>query len=1388
MDTLDGTLVKQVSCGDTHSACIDHDGKVYTWGCGKGGKLGHKILLDDVLVPTVVESLSGNKIIQVECGTAMTLALDESGIVYQWGAVLGFTPSSSGTLPYMASVPREVTEAGQKNVYITAGPYSCAAVSEHGDLKTWGVGSCFRLGHGTVNDQLTPKFVATLRSSVRVDDIKKITTLHTQDIATTNYIPPPITANERRISQVSVGLTHGALLTCNGTVYAWGASKGIGYSTDPDNEETYNEPRLINHFSTKIKKIACGSNHTLVTTVEGMVLAWGANDSGQLGLGDLRPRSFPEAIYTLECGINVFAGLNNSCCITTTKHDNFINDEVGTAWVFGSASGGKLGLGEKCTANIIMTPRKINYVSGVYKVVLGHTHSLLLKHDGAIYATGAGSDGKLGLGDIHSTSSFTKVNTDLRFIDIAVGASHSLAISMEHDLYGWGAGKYITKGNEVIREPVIIDTLPSQVGIPKVHEVVAFAQHSLVVTDQGHLIAWGDNSSGQLGVPIMSKDVRAVEFIEQPSLVLINSPVTSVATSRFFSACMTLNGDGYAWGVSSDGRLGIGETHNKVTYEPTAIATINLMGDMINSFDDPGFQSDMASYATAVESFIDELNFRDDKQVVDWNGLQLLLKNEERVCWELSLKAFEDDLVKCLKQHVDTMIELHKRHDAVGALKLNLETTIQGFVNKLPKPKNNNLANDNAQFAPYTSVKPYLEKLIEILFLQPAYFVRLCLFGNDIRIVEAMTTHVYKRMDIQRVHNQFIAMLMTLLREEIQLFFNPQAPLNASSSPFAIMLRSYTTTKLSTRPNAMIFYSPDYNDSMLNFMKQCPLTLPNKATTKKNELGNFAKFIMHLNKVLSLMVVPKYAKVALKRMHNMIKFKIPPGWALPNVPLEDVSIYPLIPTFVYTVVHPYFSEAELLSTMHGYRSIDNVVAKGFKTVAEYFDYIVNPQMNLTPSNSEEVNRMTMTLYRNIAQMLLEYIKKLLNVEDTFNIDLTMETFKSHFDLEKLHVNVPSWIVANFLNICINTKKHLNLSAHDPLCKTLESIQSCANTSVPFAPEFIQMLKAYNKQTSVKIEHRFLVFDKSMSICRFTGVFLPQRLAYRQTTYSEDCIKLVSLVVRYVPYGKYEPLRVIQNALSELKQIDAAPGGFEAITEALENVAECYSQLPVPDYAGANRARDACAQLLEVDRKRTTPCDVAINILKKVLERHFHRKYLVRVYQRQGEIEIAKMQFAAAYREECQYLALCANHANKLFVEPRILNAALVHKVKLYTTKMLTKATQNICESVVFNLSSLQQSGQILFKAEVDIAKIERIFLVFQFYPKAGCLLSLQEKVDDKNEMEQIEACEVPLYTLETWSEEADNNMVELFINQNHPNGILGIRKKFLVQTFKQIMD
>lgn len=54
-------FILQVSCGPYHAAAITNDGRLFTWGDGLCGKLGHPTS-DDSAVPRAIDALSGLRV------------------------------------------------------------------------------------------------------------------------------------------------------------------------------------------------------------------------------------------------------------------------------------------------------------------------------------------------------------------------------------------------------------------------------------------------------------------------------------------------------------------------------------------------------------------------------------------------------------------------------------------------------------------------------------------------------------------------------------------------------------------------------------------------------------------------------------------------------------------------------------------------------------------------------------------------------------------------------------------------------------------------------------------------------------------------------------------------------------------------------------------------------------------------------------------------------------------------------------------------------------------------------------------------------------------------------------------------------------------------------
>ena len=92
---LRGLPLKQVCCGGLHTVVLTEQGKVYSFGKGEGGQLGHpqSVLQHDkernsyyLEVPTRVRGAIDNlQVTQVACGESHTLVLTSKQEVFSWG-------------------------------------------------------------------------------------------------------------------------------------------------------------------------------------------------------------------------------------------------------------------------------------------------------------------------------------------------------------------------------------------------------------------------------------------------------------------------------------------------------------------------------------------------------------------------------------------------------------------------------------------------------------------------------------------------------------------------------------------------------------------------------------------------------------------------------------------------------------------------------------------------------------------------------------------------------------------------------------------------------------------------------------------------------------------------------------------------------------------------------------------------------------------------------------------------------------------------------------------------------------------------------------------------------------------------------------------------------
>ncbi|XP_022759394.1 PH, RCC1 and FYVE domains-containing protein 1 [Durio zibethinus] len=172
VESLKGLWVKSVSCGPWHTAAIAeimtdrnklsaNGGKLFTWGDGDKGRLGHADG-ERKLLPTCVVQVVDFDFVQVSCGRMLTAALTSSGTIYTMGSAM------YGQLGNPQAKDKSITvvEGKLKQEFvkeISSGSYHVAVLTLGGRIYTWGRGTNGQLGLGDTEDRNTPTLVELLR-------------------------------------------------------------------------------------------------------------------------------------------------------------------------------------------------------------------------------------------------------------------------------------------------------------------------------------------------------------------------------------------------------------------------------------------------------------------------------------------------------------------------------------------------------------------------------------------------------------------------------------------------------------------------------------------------------------------------------------------------------------------------------------------------------------------------------------------------------------------------------------------------------------------------------------------------------------------------------------------------------------------------------------------------------------------------------------------------------------------------------------------------------------------------------------------------------------------------------------------------------------------------
>ncbi|KHN13116.1 Putative E3 ubiquitin-protein ligase HERC4 [Glycine soja] len=435
------------------------------WGYLPGALPQRTPLLTPVAVRVPPCDYSWNDVCGGGCGFA--IAISESGKLITWGSTddLGqsyVTSGKHGETPEPFPLPTETSI-----VKAAAGWAHCVAVTEHGEVYTWGWKECI------------PSGKVFGESSTGVSLEKDVPGRHTPLF--TEQVSPR--SQGSRSTGGTASSNSGEESTKRRRV---SSAKQTAESSSSSDDSLTAFPCLVTlNPGIRIASVAAGGRHTLALSDTGLVWAWGYGGEGQLGLGSrIRMVSTPHLVP----------------CIDSSY---YVKDRSATL------ARGNMG-----------SEGQTFRIPGSYikRIACGGRHSAVITDAGALLTFGWGLYGQCGQGITDDELSPTCVSSllGIHIEGIAAGLWHTVCTSADGDVYAFGGNQFGQLGTGADQA----ETLPRLVDSPSLKNLHAKniscgARHTALVTEGGKVFCWGWNKYGQLGLgDVIDRNIPSEVTIE----------------------------------------------------------------------------------------------------------------------------------------------------------------------------------------------------------------------------------------------------------------------------------------------------------------------------------------------------------------------------------------------------------------------------------------------------------------------------------------------------------------------------------------------------------------------------------------------------------------------------------------------------------------------------------------------------------------------------------------------------------------------------------------------------------------------------------------------------------------------------------------------------------
>jgi hypothetical protein len=342
-------------------------------------------------------------------------------------------------------------------VAVTAGYDHACALTATGTVECWGANDVGQLGDGSSTDRAAP-------------------------------VPVPLPAPA---SQVAAGYSHTCAVAA-GQVYCWGDNTFGEVGDGTTTSRTL--PVLVGGLPVIASLGAGGAGLTTVTAAHtcaigtnGAFYCWGSNGSGQLGTGGTAPGLRPVLVSALGTGVSpdrVSCGGRHTCTLAG-----------GAVQCFGANDSGQLGIG---STNAQSVPAVASIASGATALASAENHTCAVVA-GVLLCWGLDTSGQVDAGNAAAGAFVSPHAPALPLFSpsaVAGGRVFTCAVdgaSLPADLRCFGGNPHGQLGGAGSLTQVGLLAPRSAVA------VTAGGDHTCVLTSEGGIQCWGLNARGQLG-------------------------------------------------------------------------------------------------------------------------------------------------------------------------------------------------------------------------------------------------------------------------------------------------------------------------------------------------------------------------------------------------------------------------------------------------------------------------------------------------------------------------------------------------------------------------------------------------------------------------------------------------------------------------------------------------------------------------------------------------------------------------------------------------------------------------------------------------------------------------------------------------------------------------